>query len=1651
MVSVLDEHAFTNSIVLTNIKRIRWRRYHHVCSVTDIPWRLSSAPLDAGPQPSHHSPIKDPLLCAHLAVLKSGIPCTWRLADYDPSCNPENPRPTRLYANSPIRPASTNSPDRTASIATSPLNMDRPSPHPTQQTESRPFLPASPYARVPPIPASHLPGDFSLTPATVAHDSRTTDPNHPSSHHALICRELWIFEFGDLSLQNCTELSSLKELESGWLSSENVYSAPGSSHVAPSSVEYGLFIHAMHNLLERSFGIVRLGHRFVMQPQAPPSSPSCPPSQVAAQGQMTPQISCELHMYITGTNIVIQPCILWAEHRLISRSDLQHDTLVNVALSPSGLAAVASMPANFKEATHQETWASLLNTKISQRDHTIPSYLMVRVPESNITCLYPSNLIYVQSNQNISSSSATHQQQVHERDLSRCHWTEASLRATKLFPAMPQMKLGTSIDYWDYVSVSRNVTDLALEKAGLVESLLAPPLSTDSPKPSANSPATTINYLQPKVSRHNSPSQVSLPIPTTSLIDATPGLSTTTAPQSSASAAHTPHHDLSDGMSVSVQRDDFGGDSHLDMEDDEIGDDDFDFFDKPINAPPANSTITSIPTSIASTEPASPAFSLTGLLSPVPLNHPTPRASQPSETYPHPPTGPPAVTPQDPPHSPTPGVHAYGSVAVDGPVGCTPMAVATPGTTLLHSMTSPATNIPDPVMDGERKPFVVESILRSGSNDKQALNGNHDVPEAWSAITFTNLDGLLDTWPSSSTSQMGHNVKWTYSPAKKRVIKRKRLARISPSSPPKRTKMAPDTDAAYGVESHAQPEMYWNPSDAMVETDGVLVALHSSASLDGDEASFWSRLCGCRYEHGAESPVLQQQTVIDDMLSRTLPNWRGEETYAMAVELALEHACLGSQVLYSCHGYPESVIDTGRRMLCSPDMIASVLFQLAPVITSALSRDGIASTDDRQLRPSIKGPLTIQQYSELQESDRAVAKYGRFSLRKKSKRTSEPVIDLLSVPDILALHDDNMLALSPSSIRFWEKLRLAPVGGQRNIMWLALCPAGQEVCDETRTWMIDFACAYAGCQLGTCLPFTLSEPLGKPVIPVHLVPLQANEAPDAQRFRSYVAAFERLALYLNPVVDRLTDWLVIFIVDPFPHISNSMVYLSWIFSRMLQGLNNEKRGMPLLRSKLVIQVLPAEVVLNPDVLRRLPAISMKEVVFGVYSKCRQHFKEPELSGFHTSVPTPSAAIANLPYAIATARPRQVILSVAKRISLPVVHAVDADRVMHIAIESNTKWICAAWCDQSGEMVDVAAFRKVGGEIKKCVRAILERTLILAGRGGVWWRLVFGFGSTFDMKQDLAHWVDSLQWFVPDSSRAAVNSSPQPVGPPSSHVLHSNSGTPHTMSSPMGRSPTSTLTPPPIHSASPRVQDGLPMHFIASISLVSFNSIKVASQFIPNEGSCNTTTSSSSGVVGRMGFDVADDVGGSFDGRHFSFPLPCTSENSTGELFKEGLQSTSAVVVSNQRIPLWSRDAILPLATGWLVHVKVADNWTGMHASGSADMSIASPHHRAYTQSASQEVSLLWHHHNPHAELLSSNYASWGPPLPPERPSRAIPGSSPVTPHHAAIVRDILKQYHSLKYLRHASLYWTQGEAAVSNSQPWMFQSCDRMISMLCNS
>jgi hypothetical protein len=99
------------------------------------------------------------------------------------------------------------------------------------------------------------------------------------------------------------------------------------------------------------------------------------------------------------------------------------------------------------------------------------------------------------------------------------------------------------------------------------------------------------------------------------------------------------------------------------------------------------------------------------------------------------------------------------------------------------------------------------------------------------------------------------------------------------------------------------------------------------------------------------------------------------------------------------------------------------------------------------------------------------------------------VIEHLSTPDVQSGHDKYQISTNISAIRFWDKLRLSPVSGPKNIMFLAFSPLPNLV-DRIQRFVFELSTVWDVCNFGTfksCIDVPESGDEG--VIPI---PLSGN-------------------------------------------------------------------------------------------------------------------------------------------------------------------------------------------------------------------------------------------------------------------------------------------------------------------------------------------------------------------------------------------------------------------------------------------------------------------------------------------------------------------------------------------------------------------------------
>lgn len=84
----------------------------------------------------------------------------------------------------------------------------------------------------------------------------------------------------------------------------------------------------------------------------------------------------------------------------------------------------------------------------------------------------------------------------------------------------------------------------------------------------------------------------------------------------------------------------------------------------------------------------------------------------------------------------------------------------------------------------------------------------------------------------------------------------------------------------------------------------------------------------------------------------------------------------------------------------------------------------------------------------------------------RSEAPSAVAASLLAIPRVAVRHGDVHLSLSPYALRFWEKLQLAPVSGQKDLVFCALAPEDPNVLCGTQLFLSELSCIYEALRLG---------------------------------------------------------------------------------------------------------------------------------------------------------------------------------------------------------------------------------------------------------------------------------------------------------------------------------------------------------------------------------------------------------------------------------------------------------------------------------------------------------------------------------------------------------------------------------------------------------
>ncbi|RKO93866.1 hypothetical protein BDK51DRAFT_40084 [Blyttiomyces helicus] len=939
------------------------------------------------------------------------------------------------------------------------------------------------------------------------------------------------------------------------------------------------------------------------------------------------------------------------------------------------------------------------------------------------------------------------------------------------------------------------------------------------------------------------------------------------------------------------------------------------------------------------------------------------------------------------------------------------------------------------------------------------------VPAAWAPfrIDFGLVFGE-DGRPVAPGGSYGEGGRWSYTPAPVPASKRKRGSgsRTGGGSPKRaRTELTPsdedvtmssssetdsDSDSSSGDDSDSDDEPAPHPA-----TTSDLAARRPSVEV----SSAWLALSTpwpCAPSSAPLTPAIPAAPVTpaltsdlnSSLLPEILPTWSKGSTRSLAVSVFAQQISIGGDVLdaeddgirwrvSARRKRPASAMDSTP---AAPDVALQTLYRVQPILADALCR--MREGDGSNLEgSSLKGPLTVQQFYDIQDSDRPYQKYAKLGLRKK-KRSAEPTLDPLPTPPILFTHSSASIQASPAILRFWDKLRLGPHAGPKNCIWFCIAPAGNAIAGEVAAWAREVAVAWEAAGFGSCVAGDAGGSDGG-IVQVPLEPPLEGESADALRLRSYMMAMDRLAVQIgmNLLIPSASlsspPHIVIHILNPFPLRPNATFDLSYLYARLLErawASSPLKSSEPQdsFRARLVPNIVPIDAVLSPDAFRGRPVQGVGAVCWSVYSRAKERLVRDG----------PSPAVATIhapPYVLARPTPARAPHFSANRRLASAMLVMEPERIIHVAYAP------------AGEMVDVMWIEAPVGAGPDAGRSdvlstIWKRTKEICGEGGMLWRVVIGrLGGiereeAEDWETILTPYIQATSLNAPAQEDASSTSSPLPTAP----------NTPRLAAASLTSTAGSTTPSTPDSSVSLQLRLSRPIHVhpappiissIASVSLVSLEP-RAEMQFFAPRPAASASSSSSAGASTQ-------------------------ATGATTELIEDGPVSY-AFVVNNHRVPV--QRAIAPLATAWIVDVPRSASIpptapsTASHPA-SASTTVTTPHPVPPTVSApsrgpspattASEISLLWHFQNPWADPSASPFAAWHPtrsslasvPLPNSNGPGATststtPPAGAVQPHHAAIVRDVARQYHALRFIGRGPSSGGADTDIGGPILPWMF-------------
>ncbi|KAJ3311319.1 hypothetical protein HDV04_004127 [Boothiomyces sp. JEL0838] len=196
---------------------------------------------------------------------------------------------------------------------------------------------------------------------------------------------------------------------------------------------------------------------------------------------------------------------------------------------------------------------------------------------------------------------------------------------------------------------------------------------------------------------------------------------------------------------------------------------------------------------------------------------------------------------------------------------------------------------------------------------------------------------------------------------------------------------------------------------------------------------------------------------------------------------------------------------------------------------------------------------------------------GTIKLRRK-KKAPEALVENLTPPNLILMHNNVQISCNSQVIQFWDKFRICPVNGPKDVCWINIYPQDENnVLESTlHSYMAHFGSIWTFFGFGSWLPFPIGNGEG-------MLPIQLNES-HSNPLTNFIASIDQLLPNLAQSIIKQffkspseTKYCIVMIYNPFNDIQ-TILDTSILFSKLIHIIHKSTNiPVDIIQSRVVLE------------------------------------------------------------------------------------------------------------------------------------------------------------------------------------------------------------------------------------------------------------------------------------------------------------------------------------------------------------------------------------------------------------------------------------------------------------------------------------------------